>query len=148
MPVDYSQGKIYAIKNRKHKKIFIGATTQTLTSRLCQHRTNYLKNPSNSEAHQLFDKGTPYIQLIKAYPAKSKEDLNEELNRVKDEYKNDLLDEPNTTLKPPRMKREKSTKAKTSPHPLDLIVIHTDDENEPETPTNEVPALPLPEFDD
>ena len=73
MPIDYSKGKIYAIKSYQTEYIYIGSTTQLLSSRLGKHRGDYRDNKGTSK--NILQYEDYYIVLIENYPCNNKEEL-------------------------------------------------------------------------
>ena len=90
MPVNqtsYQNGKIYKIWSLETDKIYIGSTCDTLTNRMCRHRSNYkrweegrgVNNITNSVV--LFDLvglENCKIELIHNFPCESKSELEAE----------------------------------------------------------------------
>lgn len=77
MPVNYANGKIYAIKSYQTDQIYIGSTTIKLSQRLAQHRCEY-KRPTTTRYYSSFEivkYPDAYIELIHAYPCNNKEEL-------------------------------------------------------------------------
>lgn len=71
--IDYSHGKIYAIRSHQTDLIYIGSTTQKLSYRMSQHRANNTPCLSSNEILKYDD---AYIELIELYPCSCKEELN------------------------------------------------------------------------
>lgn len=67
---NYQNGKIYSIRSHQTEQIYIGSTTQSLASRLAQHRTQ--KNTSQI----ILQYPDAYIELIELFPCNTKEELN------------------------------------------------------------------------
>jgi hypothetical protein len=99
--VDFSKGKIYAIKSYTTDKLYIGATTANLTSKLRQQKRLYAKNPKSSECPFMLQFEDVYIRLIKEVSVTSREELLSELDKVREEYKTKLcflnLNQPTPT---------------------------------------------------
>ena len=83
MVVDYSLGKVYKIKSKKTKNVYIGSTCQELCIRFKQHKTDYnrfvnkiIKKISITSG-KIFEYGVDdaYIELIENYPCKSRAEL-------------------------------------------------------------------------
>ena len=76
---DYSNGKIYCIRNTITDDIYIGSTTQPLCKRIAKHRSS-MKNERNNNA-SLYKKMNAlgvenfYIELIEEYPCENNEQL-------------------------------------------------------------------------
>ena len=72
---DYSQGKIYCIRNSINDDIYIGSTCQSLSRRMSQHRSN-LKH-GNIGGVKLYKKMNElgrehfYIELLEEYPCEN-----------------------------------------------------------------------------
>ena len=43
MVVDYSLGKVYSIKSKKTKNVYIGSSCQELSVRFNQHKSTYIR---------------------------------------------------------------------------------------------------------
>ena len=71
---DYQKSKIYAIKSYQTEMIYIGSTTQILSKRLGEHRTNYKKNVAIS-SKKILKYEDYYIELIENFPCNTKEEL-------------------------------------------------------------------------
>jgi group I intron endonuclease len=77
-PLDYKNGKIYVIRNHINEKVYVGATTQSLSKRFGEHKRDY-KRDYNYKIYKAFleygiDKF--YIELVENYPCENKEQLN------------------------------------------------------------------------
>ena len=78
MPVtDYSQGKIYKVGVIGEEYCYIGSTTNTLTERMYNHKTNAkYERQKKTACCVLFEDGKiPYIELLESYPCESKLEL-------------------------------------------------------------------------
>lgn len=78
--IEYSQGKIYIIRNNFNDKIYIGHTTQILCDRMKHHRSNSrpTTKQSSMRLYQAFREiGVEnfYIELIENFPCNSVEEL-------------------------------------------------------------------------
>lgn len=76
----YEKGKIYEIVEKKTmKRIFIGSTINTLSSRYFGHKKYNCKNPF-TDLHKTIEQGGGFdnykILLIENYPCKSKAELS------------------------------------------------------------------------
>jgi predicted GIY-YIG superfamily endonuclease len=69
---DYGKSKIYSISAEGVEGVYIGATTQSLSERMTEHKSPGSKCCSK----QLIDTGKAVIELIEDYPCNSKEELN------------------------------------------------------------------------
>ena len=78
---DYMNGKIYKLVVDNYDKIYIGSTCQTLSQRLCCHKSEYknvVKTGSTykkPKSHELFSKGNVLIILLEDCPCDRKEQL-------------------------------------------------------------------------
>lgn len=75
----YCLGKIYTIRHIDTDKFYIGSTCQKyLSSRLAQHKSDYINNHKCSSCKILFDIGIDdcYIELLENYTCNNKEELN------------------------------------------------------------------------
>jgi len=84
---DYEDGKIYQIANIVDDRVYIGSTTGPLNRRLVEHRSS-AKTFRRASYTQLDKIGwdNVYIELLEAYPCKSKEELC-----AREQYYIDLL---------------------------------------------------------
>lgn len=77
--IDYSKGKVYAIRCNKTNLQYIGSTVLDLEERLKRHMTNYAQflkgNYSYCWANKILEGGDFGIVLLEAYPCKSKKEL-------------------------------------------------------------------------
>ena len=102
MTKDYSKSKIYKIINDIDDYVYIGSTTERLSSRMAKHRFDIKRH--NGRIYQHMRKyGTKYfhIVLIRNYPCTNKEELVKEERKEFELYnKNVLLNihRPCTTL--------------------------------------------------
>jgi hypothetical protein len=71
MPVNFQNGKIYAIRSHQTDKIYVGSTTQTLAQRFGKHK-KCLRTMSREI--MIFDDA--YIELIENYSCADKNELN------------------------------------------------------------------------
>ena len=82
MSRDYSNGKIYCIRNNVDDDIYIGSTTQALSKRMVKHRSKVESKEANH--YKLYQKmkniGVEnfYIELIKDFPCETLEQLRAE----------------------------------------------------------------------
>ncbi len=76
---DYSNGKIYTIRNRNdNTKIYVGSTIQLLAVRFAEHKRNSRKEKKKN--YKLYvevnnDWSNWYIELYELFPCSSKEEL-------------------------------------------------------------------------
>jgi len=71
---DYKNGKIYAVRSHQTEQIYIGSTTQSLSTRFAEHKCrSKTRNCSSKEILQYPD---AYIELIEEYSCDNKEQLN------------------------------------------------------------------------
>ena len=94
----YSNGKIYKMSVEGHKKFYVGSTTQTLYKRLSMHKANYKKNKhvSNHSSFILckYAEENEYdvkIELIEAYPCKTKFELEHREGFYMELYKDKIV---------------------------------------------------------
>lgn len=74
---DFSQGKVYVIRNIVNDKVYVGSTTQPLSKRMAWHRRDARLRPYPLYEDMLAH-GTHnfYIELLEAYPCENIEQLN------------------------------------------------------------------------
>ena len=83
MVVDYSLGKVYSIKSKKTKNVYIGSTCKELCVRFTQHKSTYNRfvnkiiKKMGITSGKIFEYGVDdaYIELIENYPCKSRVEL-------------------------------------------------------------------------
>ena len=80
MPKNYQNSRIYLIRSYKIDDVYVGSTTQTLSKRIGQHRSNY-KRYLNGKGNyitsfKLLEQGDAYIELLERFPCDSKEELS------------------------------------------------------------------------
>ena len=80
---NYSDGKIYAIRSHQTDKVYIGSTTQLLSKRFYEHKKSYERYIKDQKkayitSFEMFKYNDCYIELIKNYPCKNKEELSKE----------------------------------------------------------------------
>ena len=76
---DYSNGKIYCIRNSEDDEFYIGSTTQPLSKRFQSHKTSlkgYKKDRKLYSKMNVLDTDKFYIELIEEYPCDNIEQLN------------------------------------------------------------------------
>jgi hypothetical protein len=71
----YENGKIYIIKSRTSKLVYIGSTCQTLRKRFAAHKSDYRRGITISSS-RLIELGDAYIELLEEFPCDDREDLN------------------------------------------------------------------------
>ena len=82
MSRDYSNGKIYCIRNNVDDDIYIGSTTQALSKRMIKHRPKVESKEANH--YKLYQKmkniGVEnfYVELVKDFPCETLEQLRAE----------------------------------------------------------------------
>ena len=87
---DYSQGKIYCIRNNINDDIYVGSTCQSLSQRMAQHRS-ILKH-GNLGGMKLYDlmielgEENFYIELIEECPCENKDQLRKREGEFIREY--------------------------------------------------------------
>ena len=77
--MDYSNGKIYCIRNHITDDVYIGSSCQPLCKRLSWHKSSINKKtkqnfPLYIKMREL-DKSNFYIELLENYPCSNKEEL-------------------------------------------------------------------------
>ena len=76
---DYSQGKIYMIKSKNTKDVYIGSTKYTLEERFYTHMMTYYKwlrtKKEYCTSFEIIKYGEPYIELLEDYPCETKNEL-------------------------------------------------------------------------
>ena len=78
--IDYSTGKIYKIISSTSNYVYIGSTTNTLSTRFSLHKSQY-KSGKNKNLSMIFDNNNIdncYIELIKNYPCSCRNELERE----------------------------------------------------------------------
>jgi len=78
--IDYSTGKIYKIISSTSNYVYVGSTTNTLSTRFSIHKTHYKSGVCQALA-LLFDNNNIdncYIELIKNYPSSCRNELERE----------------------------------------------------------------------
>lgn len=78
--IDYSTGKIYKIISSTSNYVYIGSTTNTLSTRFSIHKAHY-KSGKNKNLSMIFDNNNIdncYIELIKNYPSSCRNELERE----------------------------------------------------------------------
>jgi hypothetical protein len=79
MKVDYSKGKIYAIRSYSSDDVYIGSTCSTLTKRLSGHKGAYetwLKRDFRyATSYEVLKYGDAYIELVEECPCENKQQL-------------------------------------------------------------------------
>lgn len=111
MEAKYQRGKIYIIKNKVNDKVYIGSTIETLSQRFTKH-----KYKSKKETYKLYNAFQEigidnfYMELIKLYPCKSKEELDIEEDKYMDVY--DSINNGYNTFRPVKNREIVKEKAK------------------------------------
>ena len=74
----YQDGKIYKILNTENDDVYIGSTTQKLSKRMTNHRTQAKNGKNHLLYQQMREIGDDkfYIELIEDYPCENLEQLN------------------------------------------------------------------------
>ena len=79
MSRDYSNGRIYVIRNNINDDVYVGSTTQPLSKRMAKHRSEISSNKLPLyEKFREFGVGNFYIELLKEYPCENSEQLQAE----------------------------------------------------------------------
>lgn len=82
MPTDYSKSKIYKLVCDHTDKVYIGSTTNILSTRLAQHKIGYNRWKKTGKqyvkSYDLFDLGSNDVKiyLIEQYACKTREELH------------------------------------------------------------------------
>lgn len=74
----YQQGKIYKIVCNITGEVYIGSTTDTLSSRLSKHKYDINNKKTPSMSKHILNRGDYKIELIKDYPCNNRRELEEE----------------------------------------------------------------------
>jgi len=115
---DYSKSKIYIIKSDQTDKIFVGATTKALCSRMAQHRKYYqnfvnkLNNKIYESSFDIVQFSDARIQLVESFICNDKDELNLKLQNYIDSYKDLVINKPKekkVKIKQPKEKKENTT---------------------------------------
>ena len=74
----YQDGKIYKILNSESDDVYVGSTTQKLSKRMTNHRTQAKNGKNHLLYQQMREIGDDkfYIELVENYPCESLEQLN------------------------------------------------------------------------
>ena len=73
---DYSNGKMYILRNSINDLTYVGSTCQTLAQRMAEHRNGM--NKKNAQYYKLYQamsdlgKDAFYIELIEGYPCQTR----------------------------------------------------------------------------
>jgi hypothetical protein len=70
MPVNFANGKIYAIRSHQTPQIYIGSTTQTLARRFSKHKA------LNCSSREIMKHPDAFIELLENYACSDKNELN------------------------------------------------------------------------
>ena len=93
--MDYKNGKIYTIRSFETDKYYIGSTTQSLSKRLSKHKNDYkvyLNGKFNNiTSFEIIKYDDCYIELLEAYPCKSKDELTKREGELIRLHKNDIV---------------------------------------------------------
>ena len=85
MPIDYSKGKVYCIRNltENDKIVYVGSTVRTLSERMSQHRQNIKRYPTFKIYAHMAQVGIEHfhIELLVDFPCERKEQLLAEEGR-------------------------------------------------------------------
>ena len=91
---DNENAKIYVIRNHSNDLVYVGATTQRLSSIMSRHRYNAMTAKQKRKLYNAIRSIGPdnfYIELLEAYPCQSREELstrNGHWIRTLDSYNN------------------------------------------------------------
>jgi group I intron endonuclease len=85
---DYTNGKIYVIRNHKNDMVYIGSTTQTLAQRMGKHRIDYKKKPTRKLYQGFTEYGVDefHIELIEMFSCECKDELHKREGHFIREY--------------------------------------------------------------
>ena len=89
---DYSQGKIYCIRNSISDDIYIGSTCQSLSQRMAQHRLDKRREKHQNRSiyklmNEVDDDNVFYIELVEDYPCENHYQLRKRGGELKREMK-------------------------------------------------------------
>jgi hypothetical protein len=73
--VNYQNGKIYSIRSFQTNIIYIGSTTQKLSTRMAEHRSRFKKNKFYCTSYEILKYDDAYIELLENCPCENKEEL-------------------------------------------------------------------------
>ncbi len=81
---DYSQAKIYTIRNKKNSsRVYVGSTTQSLQQRLAEHKYDSKRYPDIHFYKVIGDKWDNWeLKLYENYPCKNKLQLMKRENEI------------------------------------------------------------------
>jgi len=78
---DFANGRIYIIRSNKTDQVYIGSTTQKLSQRMGQHRSDFKCNKGVTSS-ELIKHGDAYIELIEKFPCEDREELHKREGEV------------------------------------------------------------------
>ena len=88
---DYSNGKIYIIRNSVDDRTYVGSTCQSLSQRMAQHRAELnLKKNASSKIYKAFKEIGKYyffIELLEEYKCENNDQLRKRESELTREYK-------------------------------------------------------------
>ena len=73
---DYTKGKIYCIRSHKTDQVYVGSTTNTLSRRMAQHRSQFKRQMKDTTSFEILKYADAYIELIEIYPCSCMAELN------------------------------------------------------------------------
>ena len=86
MPIDYSKGKIYCIRNRadNDRMVYVGSTVRTLSERMTDHRKEIKRHPTWKLYERMSRVGVEHfhIELLADFPCERREQLVAEEGRL------------------------------------------------------------------
>jgi len=128
---DYSKSKIYIIKSDQTDKIFVGATTKALCSRMAQHRKYYqnfinkLNNKIYESSFDIVKFSDARIQLVESFTCNDKDELNLKLQNYIDSYKDLVINKPKekkVKIKQPKEKQKKENTTLPIEQPKEEVI--------------------------
>ena len=92
---DYSQGKIYIIKNDENEEVYIGSTVQTLAERLRNHKKDYKRwldgHGHYTSSYEIVQFESCRIELLQEYPCDSGDELRKKEGEYIRQYKENCI---------------------------------------------------------
>jgi len=76
---EYKNGKIYCVRSHKTDLVYVGSTTQPLSKRMADHRSNFKRFNKDQKkyisSYEIVKHGDAYIELLHCCPCNTKEEL-------------------------------------------------------------------------
>ena len=90
---NYSKGKIYYVRSNMTDKVYIGSTTQSLSTRMGKHRNQYRnflegKLKRTTKSIEICKYPDAYIELIEFYPCSCREELDRREGEIQRKHDN------------------------------------------------------------